>query len=173
MLTENVRVKSVGRDEKKNIQTVHKHHFRKINLASEVTTVHITLSGRTQIFDLDFKMNDQMYKQNKKVMSSEYGGDNILKSKQKNSRKERFPSDLSRTCSTVTSERSNDENLIRTIAKRVLQFIFSQVCIDIIDIIYNLFILSLYIDIIVRVIGWGGISGGGLHCHWRLHLPGH
>ena len=71
-------------------------------------------------------MNDQMYKQNKKVMSSEYGGDNIAKSKQKTSRKERFNSDLSRT-STVTSAQSYDENIVKTITKRIFQFIFSQV----------------------------------------------
>ena len=71
-------------------------------------------------------MNDQMYKQNKKVMSSEYGGDNIAKSKQKTSRKERFNSDLSRT-STVTSAQSYVENIVKTITKRIFHFIFSQV----------------------------------------------
>ena len=71
-------------------------------------------------------MNDQMYKQNKRVMSSEYGGDNIAKSKQKTSRKERFNSDLSRT-STVTSGQSDDENIVKTITKRIFHFIFSQV----------------------------------------------
>ena len=71
-------------------------------------------------------MNDQMYKQNKKVMSSEYGADNIAKSKQKTSRKERFNSDLSRT-STVTSAQSYDENIVKTITKRIFHFIFSQV----------------------------------------------
>ena len=72
-------------------------------------------------------MNDQMYKQNKRVMSSEYGGDNIARSKQKTSRKERFNSDLSRT-STVTSDQSlYDENIVKTITKRIFHFIFSQV----------------------------------------------
>ena len=72
-------------------------------------------------------MNDQMYKQNKRVMSSEYGGDNIAKSKQKTSRKERFNSDLSRT-STVTSAQSYDDtNIVKTITKRILHFICSQV----------------------------------------------
>ena len=72
-------------------------------------------------------MNDQMYKQNKRVMSSEYGGDNIAKSKQKTSRKERFNPDLSRT-STVTSDQSlYDENIVKIITKRIFHFIFSQV----------------------------------------------
>ena len=76
-------------------------------------------------------MNDQMYKQNKRVMSSEYGGDNIAKSKQKTSRKERFNSDLSRT-STVTSDQSlYDENIVKTITKRIFHFIFSQVSLNI------------------------------------------
>ena len=71
-------------------------------------------------------MNDQMYKHNKKVMSSEYG-DNIGRPKQKTSRKERFNSDLSRT-STVTSDQSlYDENIVKTITKRIFHFIFSQV----------------------------------------------
>lgn len=72
-------------------------------------------------------MNDQMYKQNKKVMSSEYGADSISKSRQKNSRKERFNSDMSRPGSSLTSEQSYDGNVLKSVTKRILKFIFSQV----------------------------------------------
>ena len=77
-------------------------------------------------------MNDQMYKQNKKVMSSEYGNEmrsEAYKNRQRNSRKEPGGSLLSYPGSweTEITIQSRNETVFKTFSRGFLKFIFSQV----------------------------------------------
>ena len=73
-------------------------------------------------------MNDQMYKQNKRVMNAEYNQEvpkeklNI-RANHRNSRREQ----LSFSEASVTSERLNEEPFLKSLTRGFLQFIFSQV----------------------------------------------
>merc|ERR1719270_1566024 len=90
-----------------------------------------------------------MYKQNRKVMSAEYGGgsgDNSRveshKTRHKSSRHERFSTasgSFSLTSTSAASDKSKDETFLRTISRRFMLFIFSQVGVGSLVVSYTIF----------------------------------